>query len=141
MENTIATDINKEIIDERENQFELRKLTAIDIAPVTKILSRIGFTKFKDVFNSIDIKEIAKGGKNIDLTDVGIVVAVDFAGVILENYENVQDLLFDWLASVAGKEKTEIEALSLAEFAELLYRVTQKEEFKDFFKVVSKFLK
>ncbi|MDQ9831246.1 hypothetical protein RFX70_20900, partial [Acinetobacter baumannii] len=82
-----------------------------------------------------NLKEFANGSKNVDIADIGIMVAVDIAGIILENYENVQDQLFSWLASVAGKEKPEIESLSLAEFAELLYCVVQKEEFKDFFKV------
>lgn len=124
-----------------ETKFELRTLTAVDVAPMTRIMSRIGFVRIKEAFANIDFTAIVKDGKKMDLESIGLGIAIDLVGVILENYAAVQDLLIDWLASLTGKKKKEIEALELADFTELLICVVQKEEFKDFFKVVSKFLK
>ena len=111
----------------------LRPLEAKDIAPMASILSKIGVKQFKDCFPT--------NVKSKDMEAVGISVAFDMAGVILANYEKCQDDIFKFLASLSGMTKEEIEKLSLATFTEMVIAVVQKEEFKDFFSVVSKLLK
>lgn len=120
----------------------LRKLEAKDIAPMVSILSKIGLKEIKECFNPADLQELASG-KNAEeaATAVGLTVFTDLAGVIFGNYEKCQDDIFRFLASLSGKSKEEIAKLSLDTFFELLIEVIKKEEFKDFFKVVSKLFK
>ena len=111
----------------------LRPLEAKDIAPMASILSKIGVKQFKDCFPT-DVK-------TKDMEAVGISVAFEIAGIILANYEKCQDDIFKFLASLSGMTKEEVEKLSLATFMEMVVALVQKDEFKDFFSVVSKLLK
>ena len=125
--------------------FELRLLNAKDIAPMTAILHKIGFKEFRSCFENPAIQQIAatgKGKKNDKaVVNVGLTVATDIAGVILEHYSKCQDDLFKFLASLSGKTVSEIEDLPIDTFAEMIIAVVKKEEFKSFFSVVSKLCK
>ena len=115
--------------------FELRKLEAKDIAPMASIINNIGWKQFKEVFQSTDTKGMT------DMTALGMTVAFDIVGIVLANYEKCQSDVFSFLASLSGLKVKQIESLSPAEFAEMVIAVVQKEEFKDFFTVVSKLFK
>lgn len=116
-----------------ETTFELRTLEAKDIAPVAAILSKIGVKEFKNAFPSeLKTKEVEA---------VGMAVAFEIGGIILANYEKCQPDIFKLLASLSGMKITDVEKLPPAVFAEMIVAVVGKEEFKDFFSVVSKLLK
>ena len=111
----------------------LRTLEAKDIAPMASILSKIGVKEFKDCFpTNIETK---------DMEAVGMSVAFELGGIVLANYGKCQDDIFKFLASLTGLDKEAVEKLPLATFAEMVVDVVKKEEFKDFFLVVSKLLK
>ena len=120
----------------------LRKLEAKDIAPMASILSKIGMKEIKNCFNPDDLQELASGKNAEDAAAaVGFTVIFDIAGVIFGNYEKCQDDIFRFIAGLSGKSKEEIAKLPLDAFFELIIEIVQKEEFKDFFKVVSKLFK
>ena len=120
----------------------LRKLEAKDIAPMASILSKIGMKEIKNCFNPDDLQELASGKNAEDAAAaVGFTVIFDIAGVIFCNYEKCQDDIFRFIAGLSGKSKEEIAKLPLDAFFELIIEIVQKEEFKDFFKVVSKLFK
>lgn len=120
----------------------LRKLEAKDIAPMASILSKIGMKEIKNCFNPDDIQLLASGKNAEDAAAaVGFTVIFDIAGVIFGNYEKCQDDIFRFIAGLSGKSKEEIAKLPLDTFFELIIEIVQKEEFKDFFKVVSKLFK
>ena len=115
--------------------FELRKLEAKDIAPMASIINKMGWKQFKDAFQTTNTKDMK------DLNALGMSVAFDVIGIVLANYEKCQADVFNFLASLSGLKAKQIESLSPAEFAEMVIAVVQKEEFKDFFLVVSKLFK
>ena len=123
-------------------KYELRKLEAKDIAPMASIIAKIGIKEIKECFNPADIQKLMVG-KNADeaATAVGLTVFADIAGIIFGNYEKCQDDIFRFLANLSGKSKEEIAKLPLDTFFELIIEVIKKEEFKDFFKVVSTLFK
>lgn len=123
-------------------KYELRKLEAKDIAPMTSIIAKIGIKEIKGCFNPADIQELISG-KNADAaaSAVGLSVVTDIAGVILTNYEKCQSDIFKLLASLADVNVKQIESLSIDVFMDMVIDVIKKEEFKDFFKVVSKLFK
>lgn len=120
----------------------LRKLEAKDIAPMASILSKIGMKEIKSCFNPDDLQELASG-KNTEeaAAAVGFTVVFDIAGVILGNYEKCQDDIFRFIAGLSAMNQEDIAKLPLDTFFELIIEIVQKEEFKDFFKVVSKLFK
>ena len=124
---------------ETTNNYELRRLEAKDIAPMASIINKIGWKQFKETFKQSEIKADKDG--MIDLTALGMAVGFDIVGIVLANYEKCQADVFNFLASLSGMKAKQIESLSPAEFAEMVITVVQKEEFKDFFLVVSKLFK
>lgn len=127
---------------EEGKAYALRELKAKDIAPMASILSKIGLKEIKECFNPDDIQELASGKSAEEAAAaVGLTIFADIAGVIFDNYEKCQDDIFRLLASLSGKSKEEIASLPMDSFAEMIIDVIKKEEFKDFFKVVSKLFK
>lgn len=120
--------------------YTFRELCATDIAPMCAIIGKIGINNFTKCFNSdelLDLFDKNKGGKN--LTNLaGLTVVFEMANTIVSNVPQCEKEIFDLLASVSGLKVNEIKAFGLATFTEMIIDFVKKEEFKDFFKVVSK---
>lgn len=111
--------------------FEFRKLTAADIVPMSKILSKIGIEEFADCFST----------KEKDEDKAGMKVAFSMANIILAHIEYCDKEIFTFLANISGMKIQHIKELSIADFAEMMIALISKEEFKDFIQVVSRLLK
>lgn len=116
-------------------KFELRKLEAKDIAPMASIITKMGWKEFKTAFQSVDPKDMESPEA------LGMAMAFDMAGIVLANYEKCQSDVFSFLSSLSGMKVKQIESLPPADFAAMVIAVVQKEEFKDFFTVVSTLFK
>ena len=126
---------------ETTTKYELRAITATDLTAITSILDKIGFAEIKPLITAT-IKEFSGAEDKDDMQmKLGLSIGLDIGGIILANYDKCADTLIKWLADVAGMEKKAVEKLSLADFAELLFAVIKKDDFKDFFTVVSKLFK
>ena len=129
-------------VETAEKVYTLRELEARDIAPMASILSKIGIKDIKECFNGQDLKDLASGkADEATINAIGMSIMLDIVGVVLENYSKCHDNVFKFLASLSGMEAKQIESLPLDTFTEMIIDVVKKEEFKDFFKVVSKLLK
>ena len=129
---------------ETTKKWEFRKLDATDVFPVLNLVKKIGFKEFKEAFKSDELKTIAqsaKGGDDSATMAAGAAVVFDIVGVIIDHIGDCQDDIFDLLASFSNLEREEVEKLSMAELAEMIIELVQKDDFADFFKVVSKLLK
>lgn len=125
--------------------YELRTLCAEDVFPMFKIISKIGIKEFKSCFESEDVKEAIKSATNgenqNDLEVIGIGVALEIASVIMANIPQAKEDIYLFLAQVSGMSKDDIRNLPISTFTEMIIDVVKKEEFKDFFGVVSKLFK
>ncbi len=106
---------------------ELRNLKASDMGQVCKILSGIGVRQFQGCFNGVDMKD-----KTVE--QIGQAVVFDIAGIVLENIPKVQKDIDTFLASLTGKSIKDIQEMDMGDYFDLIVRVIQKDEFKDFFK-------
>lgn len=122
--------------------FELRELKATDIMPMVKILSKIGLKNIKESFSEENLKAMISsinGETNEEkATYLGFSLIVDIVDIILENLPSCENEIYSFLAGLSGKTVDEIKDLGLGEFTTMIIEVIQKEEFKDFFKAVSK---
>lgn len=130
-------------IPEKEDgeAFALRKLEAKDIAPMASIISKIGWHQIRAAFQQSDMNDMVDEEGKIDLNALGMAVGFDMVGIILANYEKCQSDVFSFLSSLSGMKVKQIESLPPADFAAMVIAVVQKEEFKDFFTVVSTLFK
>lgn len=125
--------------------YELRTLCAEDVFPMFKIISKIGIKEFKSCFESEDVKEAIKSATNDETQDglevIGLGVALEIASVIMANIPQAKEDIYLFLAQVSGMSKDDIRNLPISTFTEMIIDVVKKEEFKDFFGVVSKLFK
>lgn len=125
--------------------YELRTLCAEDVFPMFKIISKIGIKEFKSCFESEDVKEAIKSATNGETQDglevIGLGVALEIASVIMANIPQAKEDIYLFLAQVSGMSKDDIRNLPISVFTEMIIDVVKKEEFKDFFGVVSKLFK
>lgn len=134
-----------------ETTFELRELKSSDVFPMFKIMGKIGFKDFKDKLTPENTKQIMnvfsanKEGEETSKDDliafVGVNLVADILEVVLGNLPNCEQDIYTLLAGLSGMKVKEIANLPMVTFTEMIVAVIQKEEFKDFFKVVSKLFK
>lgn len=121
--------------------YELRSLTSDDIFPMFQIISKIGIREFKSCFESPDVKAAIVKSEGTDLNSVGLAVMLDIGGIVLANVPKAKDDIYLLLSQLSGLTKQEIGALPMATFAQMVIDVIRKDEFKDFFQVVSRLFK
>lgn len=119
--------------------YEIRNLCSKDIFPMSKILSKIGISNIKSAFEGDELQKLIKGGKDVEA--VGMAIVFDIGGIILNNLSSCETELYKFLSDLTGAKVEELKECSIADFAELIISIVQKEEFKDFIGVVSRLFK
>lgn len=123
--------------------YEFRKLKATDIAPMCKIIGKIGINNFTKCFDSDEILAVLKKEKSAkNLTELaGLTVILDIANIIITHVPECEKEIFTLIASVSGLTVDEIKEFDIAVIAEMIIDFVKKDEFKDFIGVVSKLFK
>lgn len=139
-----VVEMNQDNVNEKG--YTLRALCSKDVFLMSKIISKIGINEFTKAFEGDDIKTLVASfgeDKNLDdaATIVGVTVALDIANVILGNISSCEQEIYSLLSGLSGMIKKDIENLPMNVFFEMVIDVIKKDEFKDFFKVVSRLFK
>ena len=123
-------------------EYKLRKLKATDAFLIIKLINKFGIMEFKKCFNANEIAKLAENKEGLskeELTEkVGFNIILSCCAVI---FENIGNEVFEFLSAVSNLIRKQVECLSLAELAQMIIEIFQKDEFKDFYKVVSGLLK
>lgn len=134
-------------IKEIKERYVFRKLNASDIMPMCKIIGKIGIIELADCFEISGIQDMlstyGKGdvNNNAVFTSVGVKIALKVAGKIIENLPSCENDIYQLLGDVSGLEIEDIRRMDIDEFLEMLIAFFKKEEFGNFIKVVSVFVK
>lgn len=125
---------------------EIRDVTTKDIFALTQVISKIGVKEFKGVLDSEDTRDaIAAATVNGKVDEskfrgVGITVAINVAGIVIENLPKAEDAIYRFVGNLTGLTKKQIEDLPAAEFAEIVVEIVRKPGFRDFIQVASRLL-
>lgn len=125
-------------------KFSIRPLRAKDVAPMVRIVSKIGLREFKGVISLDAINAFvdrAEGDEDAAVNLVGFGAVVDAAGIVCENFDKAEADIFKFLASVSGQTVKEVEELPIADLFELVFAVFKAPDFGDFFTRVKALLK
>lgn len=128
-------------------EFELRTLKSDDLFPMFGILSKIGFKDLKEIITPDKIKDMKSmisqnDDENTDATTMlGVSVVMEIVSIIMKNLPSCKNEIYTFLSGLSGMTVKEIAELDMVTFTEMIVAVVQKQEFKDFFKVVSKLFK
>ena len=151
-----TTTLSTEPIVVEQKPYVLRNFVATDIFPMITILQKIGIKEFKEAFNKETIESVielfmggANKGENETSEDntiaaVGISIlpsVLDIAQVLLTNLPKCEGDFYKFLSNVSNLSIDEVKNLKMADFFQMIVDVIKKEDFKDFFKVVSKSFK
>lgn len=133
--------------------YKMRKLNATDIFPMLNIISKIGLKNIKTLINDGTVEAIVhsvkpKSGQNekgetkgsYDLEKVGLSLFLELGDIVCSNIMKCQNDIFEFFASLCEVDIDKLKNLGMEEFVVLIIQFVQKEELKDFMKVVSKFL-
>lgn len=137
---------NEAEIKQAEKPYTFRKLSAEDVFPMFNIISKIGIKEFKSFFEGDEYKNIVstfKGETSNEeaVTSLGVSIIIELANILMCNLPKCRDDIFLLLSNTSNLTIEEIKALGMADFAEMVIDFVKKEEFGDFFKVVSKLFK
>lgn len=134
----------------------LRKIKSTDLFLMTTIISKLGINEFIKCFNSDGvqgvIESIAKKAKDKKETEkeenasddtikVGVGVVLEIANVVLANLCKCEKEVYQLFSNLTGKTLEEIKDLDIDIFLEMIIMFVKKDEFKDFFKAASRFLR
>lgn len=139
----MSENVNVEV---KAKPYTLRNLTADDVFPMLQIINKIGFKEFKGCFNSPDVQTAITKAMNGEqdkeaLVSIGVAVGIDIASVIIANVERCKPDLYKLLSGLSGMTTEDVGKLPMMTFFEMIVDIVKKDEFKDFFGVVSKLLK
>lgn len=146
-------------------EYKVRALNAEDIFPAVNIISKIGISQFKKVFEGASLNVLISNAKEkmsesneetIDskseessvsqnneayVAEVGMSIAFDIVEIIIKNFGNCKEEIFNFLSSLTSIEVENLKAAPPADVANMLIDIFEQKEFKDFLKVVLKFVK
>lgn len=126
-----------------EPKFGVRPFRATDIAPMVRIIGKIGLKEFSRIVSPENVKALM--GKTEDgelrMNVVGVGIALEIASVVCENFDKAEGDLFALMASLSGLKVKDVEELSLADTFDMLYAIFTAKDFSDFFKRVRSLLK
>lgn len=123
-----------------EKKYELRGLQSKDMFSMFAILNKIGFAEVKTALDNDSVKKamMKTGKKAIDFSSVGLTIMLEVIGIIMGHLPECEKEIYAFLSALSGLETKKIQELPMEVFAEMIVDVIQKDEFKGFFKVVSK---
>ncbi len=117
--------------EEAKKPYTLRRLDGEDLWPVLDIVGKVLPDDLAPVFT-----EIATGEKNV--AEVGGVVVFRLVSAIIKDIGKVKNEVYDFLTSVSGLTKDEINALGLMTVPKMIWEIYNAEKNVDFFGDASK---
>ncbi len=138
------------------SNIKLRELKSKDMFTMFGILSKMKFTDIKEKLTPERVKELVKtfdkaeekseeesseekteNKSEENITYLGFNIIFEITEIIIQNLPCCENEVYKLLADLSGMSIEEISELSMATFTEMIIDVIKKDEFKDFFKVVS----
>ncbi len=118
-------------MEEVKKPYTLRRLDGEDLWPVLDIVGKVLPDDLAQVFT-----EIATGEKNV--AEVGGVVVFRLVSTIIKDIGKVKNEVYDFLTSVSGLTKDEINAIGLMAVPKMIWEIYNAEKNVDFFGDASK---
>ena len=135
--------MNMNTNDGAEKAYTFRRLNSTDTFLMFKIIGKIGISEFTANFEKDAVQKMlarATGGDAENegaTTAIGLSFILELSNVIIGNLPKCETEIYQILSNTSNLSVEEVKALDFATFAEMIIDFVKKEEFKDFFKVVS----
>ena len=140
--NEVTTEsLGEEIISSKP--YEFRRLSTQDMFPMFKVISKLGIREFQanGGIKDIAIRFVGDGKENINPTALGVDIVLEIASLIIENLPKCEAEIYQLLSQTSNLTVEDIKNQDMAITFEMIVDFIKKDEFGDFFKVVSKLFK
>ena len=117
-----------------EKKIELRSFEIDDLDLVLEIIDSIGIEEFKSCFKEVKVE---KNKENIDVVSVGVDIAFEVIAKVIKNAKKCLDPLYQLFAKLSGLDIEAAKKMNLFKFSSELIKLVQREDCKDFLKLVS----
>lgn len=152
MTETMLEAVHPEAVEAAAKPYTFRLLGAPDIFLMSKIIGKIGINELRTCFESDGLKELVttmfmkekEEGRDAEssIIKVGATVCLELANTIFANLPKCENEIYQLLAQTSNLSVDEIKAPGNAVmFFEMAIDFIKKDEFGDFFKVVSRLFK
>ena len=122
--------------------YTFRRLSTVDLFPMFKVISKLGLKQFQENGGIKTIlSRFADGKKDINATELGIDIFLEITFLVVENLPKCEAEIYALLSQTSDLSVEDIKAQDMSITAEMILDFIRKEEFGDFFKVVSKLFK
>ena len=137
----ITESLGEEIITEKPYTF--RRLSTQDMFPMFKVISKLGIKEFQanGGIKDIALRFVGDNKDNINPTALGLDIILEIASLVIENLPKCEAEIYQLLSQTSNLSVEEIKEQDMAITVEMIVDFIKKEEFGDFFKVVSKLFK
>jgi hypothetical protein len=137
----IAESLGEEMIAEKPYTF--RRLSTQDLFPMFKVISKLGIREFQanGGIKDIALRFVGDNKDNINPTALGLDIILEIASLVIENLPKCEAEIYQLLSQTSNLSVEEIKEQDMAITFEMIIDFIKKEEFGDFFKVVSKLFK
>ncbi len=128
-------------------EYEFRKLSSVDIFPMSKLISKIGLNEFTKAFDADSVKGLVgkRLNKETDKDSIETVAAIqvlmEFVNIIMSHLQECEKEVHSLLSNCTGISIAELKKIYAPDFFEMVVNFVKKDEFMDFYGVVSKLFK
>lgn len=143
-EQNMEKNTNNAIEEVKEKAYTFRKLTTQDIFPMLKLMNKIGIKELKEDEGFKNLVALLSGSTakgKADPAKIGIDIFFEIACILTESIPKCEAELYALLSQTSNLGVNDIKKQDMATTFEMIIDFVKKEEFGDFFRVVSKLFK
>lgn len=123
--------------------YEIKPFKTTDIFSAVKLIKKFGIEEVKNLTKNIEFANITDKKGNINVDRLGYELAMPIIELIVNHLGDCENEIYQFLEGTSNLTKEQIKSMKATEFIKFMqdYIKFQKDDFSDFFSLVSQSLK
>lgn len=123
--------------------YEIKPFKTTDIFSAVKLIKKFGIEEVKKLTKNIEFANITDKEGNINVDRLGYELAMPIIELIVNHLGDCENEIYQFLEGTSNLTKEQIKSMKATEFIKFMqdYIKFQKDDFSDFFSLVSQSLK
>lgn len=123
--------------------YEIKPFKTTDIFSAVKLIKKFGIEEVKNLTKNIEFANITDKKGNINVDRLGYELAMPIIELIVNHLGDCENEIYQFLEGTSNLTKEQIKDMKATEFIKFMqdYIKFQKDDFSDFFSLVSQSLK
>lgn len=123
--------------------YEIKPFKTTDIFSAVKLIKKFGIEEVKNLTKNIEFANITDKKGNINVDRLGYELAMPIIELVVNHLGDCENEIYQFLEGTSNLTKEQIKSMKATEFIKFMqdYIKFQKDDFSDFFSLVSQSLK